>query len=384
VERCGNRGTDESELQAVRSSRGLRIAIVGTGALGSTLLRLTGRRVQSVLLIDPDRLEPRNIALSPFFQAAMENCVAGSPKCLPHKAELLASYFSQTTGIPAYAVVAEIADVGWQDLLDIDHLFCCTDSALSRVETTYIARVLGKRMLDGGVFGNAIHEGRVSDFSPSPEAACYLCGMSEESRSAVLGYAASASLGCRVPDDGPSMTGTIGTLRAVANMMSTTPQHSSKDSHAVRLLDRNGTDETSHSQFKNITLTRSATCPWHDGLPSKLYPLPWEVPLETSMRELDHDLPARELQLAWPICTEAVCAGCGTRSQPFLRVASVRRTAICSNCGERKLQLIRAVHRIRAADPLSERSPRQLGLPDRHLYWLRDTAGMNGSCEGAT
>ena len=228
----------------------------------------------------------------------------------------------------------------------------------------------------------------MSDFSPFPEAACYLCGMSEERRAAVLGYAASASLGCRVPEDAPSMTGTLRMLCAVADMiagsLTPTPQGPSTESHAVRIRDVDGTMERSHLQFEKIALTRSVTCPWHDGSPNNMEPLPWEKPLGASLRALDHGSRTVELQFAWPICSEAACTACGTRSQPFLRVASVRRRAVCAVCGERSLEPLRAVHRMRAGDPLSERSPRQLGQPPRHLYGLRHTAGMNGSCEGAT
>ena len=382
---------------------GQRLAVIGTGALGSALLeRLARHRCASVLLIDPDAVEERNLALSPFLRRALsehakaflqggaggarKGPIHGGPAPIPNKAELLAWDARRSYGLPWQALPASIADVGWDDLRGVDLLCCCTDSALSRAETAFVARVLRKPMLDGAVLGNGIPEGRVSSFAANTEAACYLCGMTEERRATVLGYAASASMGCRVPEDGPPMTGTPAAVEAVVEEMlqcifqGGTRQGGAATSSAVKLRAvaaasaALGPRPAWHRE--PVALPRSATCPWHGESPADLHTLSWEQPLCASAFSAGKPLAALTLQLAWPVCTDAVCRACGTRSQPLRRVARVRQASACPACGAAGLEPLRAVQHIRAGEELSFRSPRELGLPPRHLYWFRKTSIM--------
>ena len=412
-------------------NRALRLAVIGTGALGSALLwRLAEADFSSVLLIDPDVMNRKNLPLSPFLAEAQHGYhfqTAAQPVALHQysKVELLVAHAQSQYGLKWCALPCEIADVGWQHLQETDLLCCCTDSALSRAETAFVARALGKPVLDGAVFGDGIAEGRVTRFSPAPEAACYLCGMGEDRRAAVLGYAASAALGCRVPEEAPAMTGTLATLRRVADAMVSAIEdfaHASvwpAQSVAVKLT-RNGIAEpgthadpfaalrddkgegSQGDQRKGqgadkggklradmartvqhdtggkwldgedqwhrdkVLLTRSDTCPWHSG-PATLVPLPWEQPLCESLGVST----GREVQFDSPVCTEALCTACGEPCAPFARVAAVRRGLLCPHCDQPTLQPLRAVHRIRTSDALAHRSPRQLGQPDRHLYSVR-------------
>ncbi len=344
--------------------------MVGTGALGSALLeRLLLWEIPAVTLIDPDAVEPSNLPLSAMLTRAAERGEPGESKAV-----LLAREAAHSRRLPWVAIGSEIADVGWGTIAAADVLVCCTDSALSRAEVAFLASKMRIFVIDGAVFGDGIPAGRVSWFAPDTEAACYLCGMAEDTRASVLGYATSASLGCRLPRDEAAMTGTLATLERVAGrlaeaVLNFSPEASSSPSRAWKTGLRDGTwlDET-------FLLARSATCPWHEALPARLVPLPWELPLQGSLRPGG---PA--LQLAWPVCTEAVCSRCGNRSKPMLRVAAVRRRLQCRSCGEQAMQPLRAVHRISPNDPLARLSPRQLGQPDRHLYLLPETADMNGS-----
>lgn len=361
----------------------MRIAVIGTGALGSTLLDLLAAcSLQSVMLIDPDTVQERNLSLSPFLRRAFVahgNATPSTSSRAMHKVDLLSAEAERAYRLEWETHTCEIADVGWQDLCAVDLLCCCTDNALSRAEMAFIAHMLNKPVLDGAVFGDGIAAGRVTIFSPESDAACYLCGMAEDRRAAVLGYAASVSMGCRVPEDTRSMTGTVAALECVAQMMlDRILQFASgsawpRQSQAVRISLSKGDESTSLNPWRNeiITLTQSANCPWHGLVPGTLAPLPWTTPLAQS-------LPGNsEVYLAWPICTEAMCAVCKGRFTPFRRVAAVRDGIVCSHCGARGMEPVRVVHRLCHADPESALSPRQLGLPARHLYWLRDTAGMN-------
>ena len=345
----------------------LRLAVVGTGALGSALLhRLAAVGMRSVLLIDPDVVEPRNLPLSPYLQEALAACDAGA--ALPNKAALLASHVWAGQRLPWRALPCDAASVGWQRLRACDLLCCCTDSALSRAELAFIACMLQKPVLDGAVAGQGIAEGRVTQFSSHVEAACYLCGLREERRAAVLGLAASAALGCRVPEEAAAMTGTRASLDLVADRMAAAIKRLAagetwgRASYAVKLTagQRQRPDEV-------VQLMRSDTCPWHDDTPAELCSMPWHVPLRDSLQQL---FPEREVMLDWPVCTEAVCDTCGQRCAPFQRVAVVRRALPCGHCGAATLQPLATVSHIRVTDALAARSPQQLGQPARHLYRL--------------
>ncbi len=355
-----------------RTGTGMRVAVVGTGALGSALLqRLAAVGMRSVLLIDPDRVEPRNLPLSPFLQEALAAPHVEASGA-PHKAALLAAHAWAAYRLPWRALRCDVASVGWQRLRACDLLCCCTDSALSRAELAFIARMLGKPVLDGAVTGQGIAEGRVTQFSSNIDAACYLCGLREERRSAVLGLAASAALGCHLPEEAAAMTGTRSSLDMVADRMVAKVIDLeeggtwTRASHAIRL----SADKPLH-RTETVQLTRSETCPWHDDPSAELCSLPWQMPLRDSLVRL---FPEREVLLDWPVCTEALCTICRRRCAPFQRVAVVRRSLQCLHCGALALQPLATVSRIRHADMLAARSPRQLGQPIRHLYRMPATA----------
>ncbi|WP_419805299.1 ThiF family adenylyltransferase [Terriglobus sp.] len=354
-----------------------RLCVVGTGALGSALLgQLREQRFASVLLVDPDAVEERNLVLSPLLRRAVDHLETSASQksgARQNKAELLAVAAQELDGLRWRSASCEIADAGWADLREVDLLCCCTDSVLSRVETAWIARALGKPMLDGAVVGQEIAGGRVTIFPPAEAAACFLCGLAESRRAAVLGYAASTSLGCQAPESVPAMAAALATLNAVAaemlrqildwQQLASEVSLASKVSHSTRLA--LGADDA--WQTESFELSRSATCPWHDAPSAMLEELAWEEPLATVLRD-----GARELVLNWPVCTEAVCEACGVRTRPMQRVAQVRRSP-CAACGCFQQQPLRAIFRVRHGDPYSGCSPRQLGMPARHLYWMRDT-----------
>ncbi|GAA3753698.1 ThiF family adenylyltransferase [Terriglobus aquaticus] len=369
--------------QAARP-RDLRLAVVGTGALGSTLLQhLLQRKTRSVLLVDPETVEARNLPLSPLLQDSFADWLRhqpGSP--LPNKAELLARAAQAQAGLPWRAIPRPIADVGWQDLSDIDLFCCCTDSVLSRAETAWIARSLSKPLLDAGVLGDGIPSGRVTLYPPTTSAACVLCGLAEQRRAEVLGYAASTSIGCQVPESVPAMTASLDTLQQVAaatatqiEVFASAPNLPATIAASSMRLSQSPGERWEAESFE---LARSLTCPWHEPPTATLRSLPWELPLAQALPGADW-----QLFLHWPVCTEASCSGCGTRTRPMQRVAQVRASA-CPACGTRRQQPLRAVHRICAQDTWAKFSPRQLGMPDRHLYWVRISALYRSNPEAAT
>jgi molybdopterin/thiamine biosynthesis adenylyltransferase len=347
----------------------LRLAVVGAGTLGSELGRLLAENsFFNVLLIDPDRLEPHNTALSSLYRDIF--AVAGSDAFTRYKTELLVDWVRQKYSLTWESLAAEIADVGLGCLASCDVILSCTDSALARVETALAARVLNLPMLDGGVRGEGVPAGRVSWFSPSLEAACYLCGISEVRRAELLSYALSTSLGCRLPAEASAMTGTPDAVRETAAAMLELIQSFSIDKHCLKtsFSSRIERDHASQSWVrKDLKLPRSVTCPWHDLPEGEWRPLPYDQPLRGSL----HGNKMR-IQFLWPYCLEARCRVCGHQSTPNLRVARLRRKAVCPRCeGIGSYEPVRIVDSVGDGDFAADFTPRQLGLPKQHLYLFR-------------
>ncbi len=331
----------------------LRLALVGTGALGSEVCRLLlERRQQDVLLIDPDALEPHNLSLSMLFSQA------GAAACGRPKVEVL-SELARQAGLHWQAFYGEIADLGLTRLQKVDVLLSCPDSALARVETTFAARALGLPLCDAGVQSGGIAEGRVTWFAPQPGAACYLCGLPEARRGELLAFAQSASLGCSVPDVAP-MTGTWPTVQTTAlallDLLDEAAAGRSPSSFARRIQEG--------QPAAHIALSRSDTCPWHGF--HRLQALPCDEPVHTLLA------PGAILELPWPMCLDARCQACGHRFAPRQRTALVRRRLPCPAChGLRTLEPLQSLASLAASDPRATQTLRQLGLPAGHLYHQR-------------
>ena len=329
-----------------------RVALVGAGALGSEIARrLMAGGLRKLLVIDPDRVEPHNVALSRIFT---DGDVGRD------KAEVIAETARE---LGWQAVRAEIADVGLAVLRHCDVLLSATDSALSRVETAFAARALRMPMLDAGVHSHGIPEGRVSCLAATSDAACYLCGFSDARRAELLAFALSASLGCRLPAGAEPMTGTTGTVDATASaLVALLGEHGTaraQTSFALRLHTGMGSER--------IELTRSPGCPWHTlPSPDRLVEMPYDQPVRELLA------PDTVLELPWPVCLHARCRHCGHRVEPLLRTARVRRTLPCSGCGRvGTLDPLESLQTLAPRHPLSARTPRELCLPERQLYHRR-------------
>ncbi len=343
----------------------LRLAVIGVGALGSALCRILMEEGHGrVLLIDPDELEERNVGLSALFgEAALLGDGAGVAKVD------VVRRMAARRGLAWDAVEAEIADVGWMQLRGCDLLVCCADSVLARVETAGVARSLGLPMLEGGVASDGQPRGRVAYFPAAREQACYACGLSEHRLAEVLAYALSGSLGCVAGPDFRAMTGALAVLREVAGEMygqiGAMLGSDCGQAFALRLDVEAGLRE-------RVTLSRSAGCPWH------------ELPGVEDLSTLQDDEPIADalddggsVELLWPVCLRAWCLACGLTVEPCRRTALVRRRGVCGRCGG-KLEPLESVGSLRAGDWTGDwaatRTPRQLGLPERHLYYRKPDA----------
>ena len=348
-----------------------RIAVVGTGALGSEFCRLLIERgANDVLLVDPDLVEAGNIAISALFSQAQ--ALWGGAVGMP-KVEVVRR-LALEHGLAWDALAAEIADVGWFDLRRSDVLVCCADSVLARAETAAVARSLRLPMLDGGVASNGHPQGRAAYFPAGTDYACYLCGLADSRRAEILAYALSPSLGCLPDAEFPPMTGATEAVRQVAQtllqLLDRMP--GGQPAFALRLDARTGGNEY-------IRLPRGAGCPWHElPEPARLLALDATAPLAAALH-MHQDTPEEmALDLFWPVCLRARCRLCGALSEPCRRTAWVRRRGQCSQCvagaEPGTLEPLESVASLRLGDTAATRTPRQLGLPERHLYYRRPVA----------
>ena len=351
--------------------KGLNLAVIGAGALGSEICRILAENAfLNVLIIDPDRLEPHNVPLSSLYTDAFSTY--DSEAFTHFKAELLVDVIQTQYALTWNGIVAEVADVGLGRLATCDLIISCTDSSLARIETSIAARILGLPMLDGGVMGEGIAAGRVSWFSPAREAACYLCGISDIRRAELLSYAISTSLGCRLFEETANMTGTSDALRETAVTMFrfieafSAGGRSFENSFSTRLDGSRAVEPWIH---ENLKLSRSVSCPWHDVPEGEWLPLAYDRPIRDSLS--GNDL---RLELVWPQCMEARCHRCGHCTSPKRRVALIRRKTVCTRCGAvGSCEPTKIVSSLGIEDAGSGFTPRQLGLPEQHLYLFRRT-----------
>lgn len=366
----------------------LRVAVVGAGALGSEFCRRLAKSLHlpaSVLLIDADKLEPHNVPLSRLFKSIAADL---GPACFQHsKAELIASRLSGTAGegsaVRWSALQAEVADVGWAALSQLDLLVSCADSTLARLEMAFAARSLGVPMLDGGVFGAPHHGGRVAWFPPDAAAACYGCGLREDRRAELLAFASAPSLGCRLPADAAPM-GPQGEVPAAIDRTAELMVESLTDglrldaaSSAERLrseawAERLTVDRADAWMHERIALPRSETCPWHEESRGTLVPLVDDQPLRACLPAESVGSADWRLQLTWPVCMWARCRVCGQENNTPQRLATLRRKAVCAGCGAvAQLEPLRCIASLGAQDAELGCTPRQLGLPAQHLLVFR-------------
>jgi len=337
----------------------IHVAVIGAGSLGSELCaRLVEHRVRRVTVIDPDCLQNRNIPLSRLYLDTASQARDGMAKV-----DAIHQYANRA-GLTNWQVhVMEVADVGASALDNIDLFLSCTDNTLARVETQRLAYLLGVPLVDGGLYGVAGTGGRATLFAPVPQAACYLCGISEHRRAELLAFALSASLGCALPpDEEVSLGEAAASAGNVARAMLRLAEQASVADHSFALRLTDGSEE-------QIMLKQSATCLWHRPIDRlHLLTLPHDEPLRNYLRQ--H--PDTRLQLEWPICLHGRCGQCGFEQPVLRRLAWTRRSFPCAQCASvGTVQPLRVVESIGIHDAEADWTPRQLGLPAKHLFQCR-------------
>lgn len=360
------------------------VAVVGLGALGTeVILRMAGRprlgaTLKRIILIDPERIERRNIALSPLYQQASQEGRGELPGRF--KAEVVAEFLQNRNMCPVSVAFVEFADVSWHVLREADVFISCPDNALARAEVAYTAHVLRRPMLDGGVLGEAGEGGRVTWFSPAQNAACYLCGLAETRRADLLAYAFSKSLSCAMPANAamgetPFVTASLQrTAAAVVDRLAQYLETLQGSGNPADFLSSWADRIALHAEdwtCERLTLPRSATCPWHNLDNQPLVAVQADESFEQALTRAPRGI-AMRLQFAWPLCVLARCRRCGARDVRPKRVALVRRHARCETCGAQgQLEPLQTVSSVGVNEPMAKMTPRQLGWDGELLLQLR-------------
>jgi hypothetical protein len=205
----------------------LKFVVVGAGALGNEAVKSLGLLgAGSVVIIDPDKVEPSNLSRSIFFQ----NADCGQPK-----ASTLANALARTLPNTRWEHRnCEIADVGFQDLAASDLILSCVDTDLARVEISWVGLRLNLPVADAGLGGPDYWRGRVSFFA-GRRSACFCCKLSPRRRRELLLTAQTAGQACwsetkttSLPST-PTMAAIVGSLQVDFGLRSFLELRDSRD-----------------------------------------------------------------------------------------------------------------------------------------------------------
>jgi molybdopterin/thiamine biosynthesis adenylyltransferase len=362
----------DSTVFARTHIRNLRILVVGAGALGNEVVKALGLLgLESVLIVDPDVVEPSNLTRSFLFRTpdAMKSEKASA------LAEAANRLFPETQFLPFNV---EIADLGFGHIAGSDIIFSCVDNDLARLEVAYIANKLNITVVDAGLGTPNYSHGRVSYF-PNGGGVCYSCLLTERRRRELLtlwdasGRTCSGGFG-EGSDRGfpstPTMAAIIGSIQVETGLRRVMAQRSGEVVSALSIsLELDPNPDT-----KLIFLKRSAGCPLH-GLGGVMVPSATpDVSVRTLLEASAPERPAI-LELDWPICARARCARCVFRWSPMQRLALFRRTARCPSCASNQIieeDIIRAIDK---DSEWAQFTLSDLGLPKRHLFTIRCAPG---------
>src|SRR5262249_41993072 len=152
---------------------GLKVLVVGAGALGNEVLKnlaLVG--VGSLAILDRDRIEASNLTRSVLF-------------CTPNVQDRIASGAAKATvaaervheinpDAEGTAHVGEVGDLGSGRLRQFDLIFSCLDNEMARLELSWACARLDRPLVDGGLGLINSSSGLVSLF-PGASGPCYAC-----------------------------------------------------------------------------------------------------------------------------------------------------------------------------------------------------------------
>jgi len=335
--------------------RGLRVALVGAGAVGNEAARhLAMAGCGEILVIDPDRVEESNLSRSVFFRSP-------GVRMGENKANALA--LSAAAGFPDTRfshLGVEVADAGWARLRDCALILCAVDRDSARLETARIATRLGVPMADAGLSTQNTGRGRVTWFPATAEAACFGCRLTARRRRELLTTWRSSVHPCGAPPAEPggfastptmaALTGALLVDTALRSMMNPMKQPGAF-SLELEIAPGFTAARVEHRQ--------SPDCPFHTAPPTLMAAK--NAPFSTFLGEMTWSW-------EWSLCLDAECLQCRHRWMPAQRVARFLREGRCPQCVSPQVRMIESLRQISAASPWARFAPEQIGLPPDHLY----------------
>lgn len=359
---------DYTRLEKTVFARGnterLTVAVVGAGALGNEVVKALGSiGAKSVLIVDPDEIEPSNLTRSIFFRRGFRHDAVHPRNKAEALVEAAGTLFPDTR---FRAVAAEIADTGYALLAGQHLLFSCVDSDLARVEIARISTTLDIPVCDGGLGAPNYSSGRVTWF-PGRAGACFACLLPPRKLRRLLTLWDATVRPCAPPQPGEAYPSTP-TMAAITGAMQ------------VELGLRHLFGMQGESQTTTITLDggprletfrtpAGSTCPFHDALVGEVVPAP--APGVTVGDFLSGYGPGAYLALDWPVCTGARCRACGHGWAPMRRSAAFRARGACPVCRSRDILERETTRAVDAQSKWAGRTLGALGVPEHHLLTIR-------------
>ena len=154
--------------KALRRLRRSRVAAIGVGLLGGTVVQQLGRLAVPLVMVDPGFVEPENVAHQDFSHKHV-----GLPKVDARAAQI--SDFAPGAKFRLLPVAVE--EVGLGEFTGVDLILTGLDSRVSRIRVAEISQRLRIRWIDLSVDGTGERlAGTISHYDPrQPDAACQGC-----------------------------------------------------------------------------------------------------------------------------------------------------------------------------------------------------------------
>ena len=361
------------DAEALQRLQGSRVAIVGAGVLGGTVIYHLGLLGVPMVIIDCDRVEPENLGNAGFDVASV-----GMWKSVARARQVRA----MNPECAVQPVNARIEDLGMATFGDCDLIVGGLDSRRARVRLNEISR-LGLPYIDAAIDGSGqALFGTVSVFDPRREdSACLLCPHDSDSLAALIeeerGSGCPSWRKAEVPTTAPtlqtsSLAGIVASFQAL---------------WAVRLLLGLGDDLVNkhlvinadgHPRMELLDLERNACCLGDHSSLGPLRPASGETVGELwagARSELATEPDALLLHHR-SLVAGLECYRCGA-SRDLIRLSeALREDDICCDCSsEAEMVPIEIGRELRATqmDRLGRLSWRELGFPARDVVTV--TAG---------
>jgi molybdopterin/thiamine biosynthesis adenylyltransferase len=354
---------------------GLRVLVVGAGALGNEVIKnLALLGVRSLAILDRDRIDASNLTRSVLFCTPdiERHIAAGTPK-----ADFAARRAVEINpDVDASPIVGEIADLGAGVIRRVDLVFSCLDNEMARLELGWICTRLNKPVVDGGLGLINPSSGLVSLF-PGSDGPCYACRKGADRRRQLLQDLQGREDPCAVKErhqradaiipTTPTMASIVGALQVEIGV-----RHVCRD-EPLPLSEGLSYRITLHPyvRLEPMTFAQSPNCPLHQ--PESIVKDVTEHPVQVSDAWTPAELLAAVggegafLTFDWPMTARARCRSCGHEWEPLMRRARFRG-ASCPACRESDIAEIEVLSGIDAQSPWAARSLTSLGLPRGHIH----------------